>query len=39
MRQRAFVVLPLAGIRPDLVTTEVMESLDTTGVTRLDLDW
>ena len=39
MRQRAFVVLPLAAIRPDLVTTEVMESLDTTGVTRLDLDW
>lgn len=39
MRQRAFVVLPLAAIRPDLVTTEVMKSLDTTGVTRLDLDW
>ncbi len=39
MMQRAFVVLPLAGIRPDLVTTEVMESLDTTGVTRLDLTW
>lgn len=39
MMQRAFVVLPLAGIRPDLVTTEVMESLDTTGVTRLDLEW
>lgn len=39
MMQRAFVVLPLAAIRPDLVTPEVMESLDTTGVTRLDLDW
>jgi 2-amino-4-hydroxy-6-hydroxymethyldihydropteridine diphosphokinase len=39
MRQRAFVVLPLAAIRPDLVTTEGLESLDTTGMTRLDLDW
>lgn len=39
MIQRAFVVLPLAGIRPDLVTPEVMESLDTTGVKRLDLEW
>lgn len=39
MRQRAFVVLPLAGIRPDLVTPEVMKSLDTTGVKRLDLKW
>ncbi len=39
MLQRAFVVLPLASIRSDLVPPSVMQSLDTSGVTRLDLSW
>lgn len=37
--QRAFVVLPLAAIRPDLVKTEWIESLDTTGVSRIEAEW
>lgn len=39
MLQRAFVALPLAAIRPDLVSPSVLGSLDAAGARRLDVSW
>lgn len=39
MLQRAFVALPLAAIRPDLVSPALLGSLDAAGARRLDVSW
>lgn len=39
MLERAFVALPLAAIRPDLVSPSVLGSLGTAGARRLEVSW